>query len=147
MASGFHLGTLIPLAALACYGAAALLHRTTHARRPLIILIIVGLVCFEYYQPVRQGVVSEKELAFLDWLEDEPVDVRLVNLPMNIWSNRFLYSLHQTHSGYPHADGAIARPPPAALDYISGNHLLNKWKKRTNCLLHEADAGQVSVGA
>ncbi len=126
--SAFYLGALIPLAPLACFGASALLQRASQARRPLIVLIAVGVVCFEYYQPVRPGVINEKELAFLNWLEDERVDVRLVNLPMNIWSHKSLYSFHQTQKGYPHADGAIARTLSDTLVYIKQNHLLNEWK-------------------
>ena len=128
IASAFHLGALVPLAALACFGAAALQRRVAYARRPLIVLILVGAVCFEYYQPVRQGVISEAELRFLDWLEDEGVDVRLVNLPMHIWSWRSQYSFHQTRTGFPHADGAIARRLADALTYIEQNWLLNEWK-------------------
>ena len=127
-AEGFHLGTLVPLAVLACLGASALLQRVRSVRRPLIILVVVGAVCFEYYQPVRPGVVRKEELAFLDWLEDEGVEVRLVNLPMNIWSSKYLYSFHQTQKGYPHADGAIARSRSDDLAYIKGNHLLSEWK-------------------
>ncbi len=126
--SAFYLGALIPLASLACFGASALLQRASQSRRPLIVLIAVGVVCFEYYQPVRPGVINEKELAFLNWLEDERVDVRLVNLPMNIWSHKSLYSFHQTQKGYPHADGAIARTLSDTLVYIKQNHLLNEWK-------------------
>ena len=83
----FYIGALVPLAALACFGTSALLNALPNGRRPLIVLLLVGLVSFEYYQPVREGVITKQELKFLDWLDEESVDVRLVNLPIDNWSS------------------------------------------------------------
>ncbi len=127
LTSGFYAGALIPLAALVCYGCKALDNALPNARRPLVVLILVGILSFEYYQPVRPGVVTEQELAFLDWLETEPVDVRLINLPPSGWSNRALYSFHQTLKGYPHAAGLVAREPRDAFAYWDQNFLLHAW--------------------
>lgn len=129
LTSGFYAGALIPLAALGCYGCSALASALPNARRELVVLILVGIVSFEYYQPVRPGVITEEELAFLGWLEAEPVDVHLINLPTSSWSNRASYSFYQTQHGYPLAAGLIAREPRNAFDYWDQNYLLGKWRR------------------
>ncbi len=129
LTSGFYAGALIPLAALVCYGCSALDNALPNAGRELVVLILVGIVAFEYYQPVRPGVITEPELAFLDWLEAEPVDVHLINLPASGWSNRALYSFHQSQHGFPRAAGLVARDPRNAFDYWHRNYLLDKWRR------------------
>ena len=129
LTSGFYAGALIPLAALVCYGCKALDNALPDARRPIVVLILVGILSFEYYQPVRPGVVTEQELAFLDWLEKEPVDVHLINLPISGWSGRASFSFHQTLKGYPHAAGLVAREPRDVFSYWDQNFLLHSWRR------------------
>lgn len=128
LTSGFYAGALIPLAALVCYGSLALDNMLPNARRPLVVLILAGILSFEYYQPTRPGRVTKQELAFLDWLETEPVDVHLINLPKSGWSNQALYSFHQTFMGFPRAAGLIAREPRDAIAYWDQNFLLHSWR-------------------
>ena len=130
MTANFYMGVLLPLAVLSCYGTSAILGPLPKRRRLLVVLLLVGLVSFEYYQPVRQGVIAELELAFLDWLDEEPVEVRLINLPMGGW-NTMLYGFYQTQNGYPQAEGRAARTPPSSYNYISANNLLNTWRRRS----------------
>ena len=129
MTNNFYIGALVPMAALACIGASTILRAAKPGRRPIIVLLMVGTVCFEYYQPVRPGVLTDKELEFLEWLDDEPGDVRLIDLPMRGRSRR-QYSFHQSLHGYPVAGGIVARTPPLALQYIHDNYLLNSWSLR-----------------
>ena len=130
--SAFYLGALIPLAPLACYGASALLTRLGRARRPLLILLILGILCFEYYQPVRQFVVDERRFDFVDWLRQEAGELRLVNLPF--YANAE-YLLYQTYHGFPVAGGVFARIKPSSYKYSDENYLLNAWRNQraTNC--------------
>lgn len=129
LTSAFYAGALIPLAALVCYGFLALDNALPNIRRPLVVLILVGILSFEYYQPVRPGFVTEPELAYLDWLESEPVAVHLINLPTSGWSNRSWYSFHQTLNGYPQAAGLVAREPRDAVAYWDQNFLLHSWRR------------------
>ncbi len=130
--SAFYLGALIPLASLACYGASALLTRIGLARRPLIILLLIGIVCFEYFQPVRQFILIEEKFGFVDWLRQEAGELRLVDLPINTNTE---YLFVQTLHGFPIASGSFARPTGAAFSYIHENYLLDSWRTRrpTNC--------------
>ena len=41
-----------------------------------------------------------------------------------------IYNLYQSLSGYPHAEGAVARTPKSAFDYIRANVLLNTWHQQ-----------------
>ena len=126
LTSGFYAGALIPLAALACYGACALLDSLPKRRRPYLVLLLVGLVAFECFQPVRQGIVEEQELAFVDWLDEEGDDLRLINLPISDW-NSMWYMLHQTRSGFPLAQGFTARTSADARQYGDNNYLIDSW--------------------
>ncbi|MCY3915043.1 MAG: hypothetical protein OXG49_03430 [Chloroflexi bacterium] len=128
LTSCFYAGALIPLAALVCYGYKALDNAIPNNRRPIVALILVGILSFEYYQPVRPGFVTEQELAFLNWLETEPADARLINLPASGQSNRALYSFHQTRNGFPHAAGLVAREKRDVFDYWDQNFLLHSWR-------------------
>ncbi|MDE2776683.1 MAG: hypothetical protein OXI77_12135 [Chloroflexota bacterium] len=141
--SAFHIGALIPLAALACIGATALLRKlgTPRPRVALFMLTLVGVVCFEYYQPVRQGELNKSEIAFIDWLQDEPGDVRLIHLPLRHLT-RFKANLYQTFHGFSIAEGLIARRSAGAYDYIYNNQLLASWINRqvSSCVLQQREA-------
>ena len=125
---------LLPLAVLACYGLVALRARFASLTKPVVLLALVVIVALEYHIPVRtsrifpagDGTISQERLAFLDWLNQEDGEIRLVNLPMGRKQSK-IYNLYQSLSGYPQAEGAISRTPDSAFDYIRANLLLNAW--------------------
>ena len=129
------MGALLPLAVLACYGLVALRKRLALAAKPGFVLALAVIVALEYHIPVEpysifplgDGTISKlsgsPSSTGWSWKKDE---VRLIHLPMGR-PNSKLYSLYQSLSGYPHAEGAIARTPNSAFDYIRANLLLNAW--------------------
>jgi len=129
----FQMGVLLPLSVLSCFGLQALLKSVAKKYRPLIVLGAVALVAFEYYQPLVGQIIPERQLAFNDWLRNEPnqQDIRLVNLPMGR-SNSKIYGFYQTINGYPHAEGLANRTPDRSYNYILQNHLLATWHRRGN---------------
>ena len=138
----FQIGVLLPLAMLSCYGLIALLQSVSAQRRPRIILICIALVAFEYYRPPdKERIVTDAEIAFLDWLrlEEDQDSIRLINLPMNRQNSK-LYLFYQTLSGYPQVEGLATRTPPDAYTYIKENYLLNAWhtKSSVQCMSHQA---------
>ena len=131
------MGALLPLAILTCYGLVALQMRFASAAKPGLILALVAVVALEYHIPVRtdrifpagDGTLSRERFAFLDWLKGEDGELRLINVPMGRKQSK-IYNLYQSLSGYPHAEGAVARTPDSAYDYIRANLLLNTWHQR-----------------
>ena len=89
-------------------------------------LFAIILISFEYSQVIELTVVSDDEIAFLEWMKSEPDSVRLINLPMGRLSAK-IYSFHQTLSGFPHVEGLASRTPSSAYNYIRRNLLLNTW--------------------
>lgn len=136
-ADHFMIGALMPFSALVCFGLVALRERIRPARKPAFILALVAIVTLEYHIPtptdrifpVGDGEISRERLAFLDWLQQEGGDIRLINLPMGRQNSK-LYNLYQVLSGFPHAEGAISRTPDSAFDYIRANRVLNAWKQQ-----------------
>ena len=123
----FMMGALLPLAVLSCFGLVALCRERRMQIRPLFVLLLIAVLVFEYYVPIRENVIGDDQTAFHDWLAGEDYkDIRLVNVPMGR-DNSKIYNLYQSLSGYPHAEGAISRTPHVAFDYIRGNHLLTQW--------------------
>ena len=131
----FMIGAILPLAILTCFGLTALQERFSFASRRKIILAIAVVIAIEYYIPtpdgpifpIGNGSISSEGLEFLDWLAQvEQEEIRLINLPMGR-ANAKLYSLFQSLSGYPHAEGALSRTPDSAFDYIRSNFVLNGW--------------------
>ena len=145
------MGALLPLAVLTSYGLVALRQRFAYAAKPAIILALVGVVAFEYHIPVRtdrifpagDGTISAERLAFLDWLEQKAGAVRLINVPMGRKQSK-IYSLYQSLSGFPHAEGAISRTPDSAFDYIRANLLLNVLASAAAHQLRTGGPGRVS---
>ena len=136
-ADHFMMGALLPLAVLVCYGLVALRKRFTFAAKPEFVLAFIVIVALEYHIPIRtdrifpagDGTISQERLAFLDWLDHEDGEIRLVNLPMGRKQSK-IYTLYQALSGFPHAEGAISRTPDSAFDYIRANLLLNAWRNQ-----------------
>ncbi len=133
----FMMGALLPFAVLSCYGLVATQKRYASIAKPRVILALIAIVALEYHIPVRtdrifpvgDGAISEARFAFLEWLEQEDDEIRLVNLPMGRQQSK-IYNLYQSLSGYPHAEGAISRTPDSAFDYIRANLLLNTWHQQ-----------------
>ena len=133
----FHIGTLFPFAVLACYGLVTLLQSVPSKHRLSIILLLSGVVAFEYYQEQSPFVLPEGRLEFIDWLrqEDDQDSINLINLPLGGQHSK-VYAFYQSLSGYPHVEGRPTRTPPTAFDYIESNLLLRNWRgnKTVNCL-------------
>ena len=124
----FQAGVLLPLAILSCYGLMTLLKPVPTQRRMRIILICIALVAFEYYRLPEERIVTDREIAFLDWLrlEEDQDSIRLINLPRGRLNSK-QYLFYQTLSGYPQVEGLATRTPPDAYTYIKNNLLLNAW--------------------
>ena len=131
-ADNFMMGAILPLAILSCFGLHTLRTLCPCARRPLIVIIFVGVVAIEYYIPVTGNLIPQGQFDFIDWLavEEDSGEIHLINLPMGRNSSK-RYNLYQSLSGYPHAEGAISRTPDSAFDYIRSNPILDAWRNNT----------------
>ncbi|MCY4071854.1 MAG: glycosyltransferase family 39 protein [Chloroflexi bacterium] len=129
----FQIGVLLPLSVLSCFGLRVLLQSVPKRYCHIAAVGAVALLAFEYYQPLVGQVIPERQLAFNDWLRNEPnqEDIRLVNLPMGR-SNSKIYGFYQVINGYPHAEGLAHRTPDKSYNYILQNHLLVTWHKSKN---------------
>ncbi|MCY3977464.1 MAG: hypothetical protein OXG23_05155 [Chloroflexi bacterium] len=130
----YQIGVILPLAVLSSYGIAALQDRWPEASRSGFIILLIAVVAFEYYIPVKGWVLASERRAFSHWLDQEEGDIRLINLPMGRNSAK-LYNLYQALNDHPHAEGAISRTPDSAFNYIRANFLLNAWHNHrpVNC--------------
>ena len=124
----FHIGALLPLAALACYGALTVIHSLSARRQRNIILACIVLLLFEYYQSTEPFIMPDEQTAFVDWLLDEPGETRLISVPMGRHESK-TYLYHQTLHGLPQVEGLASRTPSSAYDYIKSNHILNRWRR------------------
>ena len=122
----FHMGVVLPLAVLACYGAKAVAHRMRGRRRQAVIAVCIALVAFEYYQPVEERIIPQEQLAYLEALKSEPQPIRIINAPFGRGNSKY-YLFYQSLSGYPQVEGLVSRTPPSAYDYIRSNAILSQW--------------------
>lgn len=124
----FHSVTLLPLAALSCYGLMTLLHSVSKPWRQPLIMLLVALLAFEYYTSLHPTILPDRQLAFISWLTQETDQdaIRLINTPMGR-VNAKLYDFYQSLNGYPHAEGTAGRTPDSAYDYMRGNTILGAW--------------------
>ena len=129
----FQIGVLLPLAVLSCFGLQLLLKSVSKTYSSYVVVGLIVLVAFEYYQTPLRQIISEQELAFNEWLKTEPnqEEIRLINLPMGRRSAK-LYGFYQTINEYPHVEGVANRLPVEAYNYIRQNALLAKWRKYVN---------------
>ena len=134
----FQTGVLLPLAVLSCYGLLQLLSDFAKRRHSIIVLLFITLLSVEYYRSPPGGhIVTEEEVAYLDWLaEESDMPVRLINLPMNRGNSK-QYLFYQTLSEYPQVEGLATRTPPSAYDYIKANPVLNAWHRRESLICAE----------
>ena len=143
----FQVGLLLPLGVLSGYGLVALKARWPDFLTPRVILLLVGLMAFEYYAPPVERSFSHDRFAYIDWLDQEAVDeIRLIHLPMGRINSK-QYMLFQSLSGYPHAEGAISRTPFNAYDYIRANPVTRIWHEQrpTNCAVQIRDEYHAGV--
>ncbi|MCY3781280.1 MAG: hypothetical protein OXG78_13285 [Chloroflexi bacterium] len=133
----FHAGTLFPFAALACCGLMALMRSIPGKRKGFFILVLTGLVAFDYYIEPSPFVLPKGRLDFIEWLgqQEDQESIRLINLPTGARNSK-VYGFYQTYNGYPHAEGRPTRHPSSAFDYMESNLLLRNWRgnKTYNCL-------------
>ena len=122
----FQMGLLLPLAVLASYGAMTVLQRLPGRRRQAVIILCIGVVAFEYYQPADERIVPEEQLAYLAVLKAEPAPVRIINAPFGRGNSKY-YLFYQALSGVPQVEGLVSRTPASAYDYIRSNRILNQW--------------------
>ena len=138
----FMAGAVLPLAALTCVGLVALRIRSPIPIGPAVILALVLIVAFEYYIPLHERIVPQERFDFIDWLKSEENlgEIRLIYIPMGPNSS-VVYKRYQVLSGYPHAEGHIARTPESAYDYIRANYLLQAWRNQRpiNCEISVRD--------
>ena len=144
----FHAGALLPFSVLTCYGLMTLLQLIPARRRVGVILLVAGVVAFEYYQVPGQTVKPDQVFEFVNWFgqEDDQESIRLINLPMGGQTSKY-YGFYQTLNGYPHVEGRPTRTPPAAFDYIDSSFLLTAWRQRKNvyCLPANKEAYSSAV--
>ena len=126
----FFAGALFPFALLTCYGMKALLRRVPARRQAGLILVVAGLIAFEYYQAPDPLLIPDEQLAFISHLRREAnqESIKLINLPMGGNLSK-IYDFYQTYNGYPHVEGRPTRAPASAFDYINGNALLKTWRR------------------
>ena len=127
----FMMGALLPFAILVCYGLVTIQKRFSIGGKPVFILALVAIIAVEYWIPLQGRVISDDEVAFLDWIrqEGEDDDIRLINLPMGRRNSK-VYNFYQALIGFPQVEGAISRTPEGAFDYFRANALLNAWFDR-----------------
>ncbi|MDE2855816.1 MAG: hypothetical protein OXN88_16720 [Chloroflexota bacterium] len=138
-------GVYLALAVLACFGLQALNDRPR--ARPAFILLLVAVVAFEYYSPIRMQFIdeitgnplTEERLAFVDWLKREEMEeIGLINLPFGR-DNAKVYLFYQSLTGFPQTEGGISRPPDSLYDYFRSNPVMNIWleQRPTNCVIQD----------
>ena len=137
----FHMGILIPLAILASYGALTLRRYFSASQYKILVILAIVLIAFEYRLEIRPTFVTDDHTAFLDWLEAEPENARLINLPMGRLNSK-IYGFYQTINGIPHVEGLASRTPPEAYDYIRSNLLLETWLNKTSIVCADANRGE-----
>ncbi len=144
----FHIGALLPLAVLSCFGLRALLERLPQRHHRLVCIAALLLLAFDYYQPSRTLTLPRAQEDFLAWLaaEDGQDEIHLIHLPLGSRQSK-LYDYFQTVSGYPHVEGFVSRLPPSAYDYIEANRLLRTWRREqpAHCLPALREAYQAAL--
>ncbi len=134
----YQIGVVIPLAALSCYGLAALLRSKQARFRRLVALLCIVVVCIEFYTPRLGQTLERNKTAFVAWLQSQPEDqIILVHLPLGDGPVGYYFYL-QTLTGFPHANGTSSRFRAKAYRYMEGNWLLSAWydSRSVHCLPH-----------
>lgn len=144
----FHMGILLPLAILSCYGLKALIELLPARLRTSFILLCVFVLAFEYYTPLDSAILNRRDIKFNNWFleQDDQESIRLINLPMGR-DHAKIYLFYQTLNGYPHAEGVAHRTPQASYSFIVQNDLLNDWftEKSVRCTPTNAAEYQSTV--
>ena len=128
--SHFHIGILLPWAALFAISLDRLLGSLSTRKRIVAVILTLLVICFENYSDT-QWMISEdpQRLAWIDWLDGEGTadDLRLIHLPMGR-ANSKAYGYFQTFNRIPHVDGLASRTPDQAYKTINRNQLLRAWR-------------------
>ncbi|MCY3781561.1 MAG: hypothetical protein OXG78_14705 [Chloroflexi bacterium] len=144
----FIMGMVLPLAVSATWGFKALQKICPAVKRPVLVLLFIAVVAFEYYVPVEGNLIGQDQFAFLEWLaREEDQDIRLINAPLGRHDAK-RNNLYQALSGYPSAEGAISRTPEAAFAYIYANPILGAWRddRPTICGFNSQDEYLTALG-
>ncbi|MCY3831500.1 MAG: hypothetical protein OXG85_00710 [Chloroflexi bacterium] len=140
----YQFGAVIPLAALSCFGLAALLRSKSKTARRIILLAAMLIAAMEFYVP-RPGITVEPEkLAYMEWLESEESELeenetlKVINLPNHIKGSTQYFFLFQALTDYPQAYGFVNRTIETAQSNIDRNLLLRAWadSRSIHCLPH-----------
>ena len=123
----FQMGLLLPLAVMTCYGLKSILDARPAKQRAPIVLLLIALIAFEYYDPIDERVMPAEQFAFIDWLRQDGRHPRLINLPMGRHPSKY-YGLYQSLTGFPQVEGLSGRTPPSAYATIDGNLALDLWR-------------------
>ena len=136
-------GLIVPLAALACFGLAAVLKSRPVSVRAAAALAAIVILSLEFYAPRYGRVIRSETADYIEWLRTESNEaIKLINLPLIDVGNPHYFLYMQTLTGYPQADGFSSRNPQAGRQYINGNLLLRRWDKSrsVHCLPHNERA-------
>ena len=134
----YQIGVVMALAALSCFGLAALLRAKSARTRTLAVLFCTLVICIEFYVPRIGQTVEKEKTAFVAWLQSEPdKPIKLINLPLTNQTLRYFHFI-QTLTGYPQAYGFSIRQRQSTRRYIEANLLLNSWyrERSVHCLPH-----------
>ncbi len=134
----YHIGLVYPLAALACFGLAALLRSQPARRRAIVSLAACLIVGIEFYAPQKGKTVEPEQTAYINFIASEPDSaIKVINLPQEWWHRQY-YLYTQTLSGWPMAFGFQHRLLPLLEAQINRNLLLKTWyrSQSMHCLPH-----------
>ena len=145
----FHIGALMPLAILACYGLRAVLAAFAPKKRVPMILAVLALIAFETYILPYSQEVQPAKLEYAEWLaaQDTRGSKALIELPMTgidfpAVAERMQ---RQTIHGYPTLGGYLSRVSPSAYDYINANPLLSAWRRGQGVVCSQTRRGEISA--
>ena len=131
----YHIGLVYPLAALACFGLAALVRERSQRTRALVCLAACFVVAIEFYAPQAGNTIKPERTAYIDFMRTEPESaIKVINLPQEWW-HRQSYLFTQAVSGWPMAYGFQHRLLPILEAQISRNHLLENLVRQSQSAL------------
>ena len=146
--NGWGTGLVLAFAVLACFGLKTVARGMSERRASLLVLALIAFTAFEFYAPIESSVIKEGGTKYIDWLKtEEQNSIRLIHVPMGRSYSK-IYSLYQTFSGYPTAEGVANRTLAESYSYIDADPILSEWRrhKRIHCFPAEASAINAGLG-
>ena len=132
----YQFGVVVPLAILASYGLARLIHSKPAHFRVSVVLLSALVLVIEFYGTLPPNIIKRDMIAYFEWLSTETDrPIKLINLPEG--EKKTLYYLGlQTLNDYPIAYGHSSRNPESPRAYIRSNALLQAWNddRSVHCL-------------